>query len=140
MAIIPSNFDERVNALIVDLEGHDEWFYHESQMRTIYWWMARLKSIHEATAVYRSKGEKTRFIQAVAAGYKKMNERRIWEGLAVYQRFSKPSDSLKDSCERIFNEKGNWTAALSLKAPKEEQTNPPACKHCALHCGETKTN
>jgi hypothetical protein len=131
-----SIFQDRVSETISDLEGQDEMFYHDAQMRTIVWWIGRVKTIAAASAGIKG-AERRKFIQAVAEGYKKMPERRIYEALAVYQKFSKPSDSLKETCERIFQEAGSWSKALPSGKREEVAAEPPehTCNFICPKCG-----
>src|SRR5262249_10824204 len=101
--------------------------------RTIMWWAGRMKTLHVASAVFRTGPDRKKFIQAVAAHYPKLTERRIYEGLSVYKRFSKPSDSLQETCQRIFQEVGSWSNALPAKKEKEVEQK---CKNC-FHCPRT---
>jgi hypothetical protein len=129
-ALATTNFDERVALLVDDWKGQDEMFYHDRALRTIVWYVGKVKSLEGAYAEIRS-GEKTRFMAAVAQGYG-MDLRRLQEAVAVYKKFSKPSDSLKETCERIFQEAGSWSRALPQKP--EKQLAEPSCSHCKQHC------
>jgi len=124
-----SIFQDRVEDIVKDLEGQDEFFYHDAALRTIYWHIGRIKSIAAASAEIRNGAERRKFIQAIGERYKKLPERRIYEGLEIYKRFSKPSDSLKETCERIFQEAGSWSKALPSGKKDEAEVEPPEHIH-----------
>lgn len=130
MSLTPSNqFEDLVEACIADLDGQDEMYFHDVAMRTIVWYIGKAKSFVHYSAEIRTT-ERTQFLEAVAAR-KKIKPRRLLEALAVYRREAKPSDSVLELSERIFQKYGNWTKALPPKPTKE--AIEPQCKNC-FHC------
>lgn len=135
MTNLPANhFQDAVEEVIKDLEGQDEMFYHDAQMRTIVWWIGRVKTIAAASAEIRNGAERRKFIQAVAQGYKKLPKRRIYEALAVYKANAVPSDSVLETSERIFQKFGGWSKALPSGKKDTAEVEPPKCSHhCEIH-------
>ena len=128
------HFEETVANLIDDWRGQDEMFFHDRAMRTIVWYVGRVKSLENALRDIK-KPDRRKFIQAVCNEYgeRGMTERRAYEAIEIYKRFSKPSDSLKETCERIFQETGSWSKALPGKKETAE-VEPPSCQHhCSIH-------
>src|ERR1035438_2308013 len=104
-----NHFQERVESLIEDWREQDEMFYHDRAMRTIIWYVGKVKSLESGCAEIRT-GERTKFMEAVARGYG-MELSRLQEARAVYKKYAKPSDSLMETCERIFQDAGGWSRA-----------------------------
>lgn len=129
------HFEETVANLIDDWRGQDEMFFHDRAMRTIVWYVGRVKSLQNALAEIK-KSDRRKFIQAVCNEYgeRGMTERRAYEAIAIYKAFSKPSDSLKETCERIFQTAGSWSKALPSGKKEMAEVEPPKCNHiCPIH-------
>jgi hypothetical protein len=124
-----SHFQDALTGLIEDWKGLDERFYHQRGTMTIEWYIRKVKSLLEFSADIRTK-ERTQFMEAACAGYG-MKPRRMYEALAVYEKYAKPGDSVRETCERIFREAGGWSKALP---PKKKTVEEPKCSRCPIHC------
>lgn len=131
-ALIPSHFEDAVASLIVDWQGQDEMFYHDKAQLTIYWYCGKVRSLEEALRNADIRAKTTQFMTATAQGYG-IELRRLQEAREVYRRFYKPSDSLKETCERIFQEAGSWSKALPPKPEKQEKVEPVCDHKCSIH-------
>jgi hypothetical protein len=134
---LTQHLQERVEALIDDWKGQDEMFYHSKAMTTIAWHFGKVRSLEVASAEIRT-GERTRFMEAAAQAYG-IDLRRLQEARQVYKHYYKQSDSLKETCERAFQDVGGYSKAIAkLAAPKiveQDGIVEPVCGHCAVHCG-----
>jgi hypothetical protein len=130
--ILPSHFQDAVQALLDDWRGQDEMFYHDKSMRTIIWYVGKVKSYLAAERDAEIRTHRQKFMEAVCAEYG-MQPRRLHEALAVYKKYAQPSDSLMETSERIFQAAGGWSKALPPKkeAEVEEQLT---CGRCPIHC------
>jgi hypothetical protein len=131
-AIIPSHFQDALEACIADLDGQDEMFFHDSAMRTIIWYVGKAKSIVHWSAEIRAQ-ERGKFLEAVAVR-QKVPMRRLQEAIAVYRREALPSDSVMETAERIFQKHGRWSKALPAKPEKQEEKVELVCGRCPIHC------
>jgi hypothetical protein len=130
---LDKHFDERVQLLLDDWRGQDEYFFHSRSMQTIAWHFGKVRSLEEALRPIRS-GQRQKFMEAAAQGYG-VEVRRLQEARQVYRHYFKPSDSLMETCERAFQEAGGYSKAVAkLAAPKEEKPVELKCGHCPLHC------
>jgi hypothetical protein len=132
------HFQDAVESLLEDWRGQDEMFYHTAAQTKIYWYCGKVRSLEQAMSSAEIRANRTKFLGAVAKGYG-MELRRLQEARAVYKKFYKPADSLKETCERIFQEVGSWSKALPAK--KEAEVEPPDdCQHLFIckKCGADK--
>jgi len=143
MSTLPAtHFQDAVEEVVKDLEGHDDDFFRERAKMTIAWWVGRAKSIEEASADFRNGKERRQFIKEVSARYVNregkplMPERRIYEAVEVYRRFAKKlhGDSVPEITNAIYEELGNWSKALPSGKKETAEVEPPKCNHhCSIH-------
>jgi hypothetical protein len=128
-----NHFQERVDLLIADWQGQDDFFYQSRSMQTIAWHFGKVKSLEQACAEI-GKGERTKFMEAAATGYG-IELRRLQEARQVYKHYHKPADSLMETCERVYQDVGGYSKAIAkLAAPKETVEEPKTCSHkCDIH-------
>lgn len=133
MNALTPQFQARVDSLIDDWKGQDEMFYHSRSMQTIAWHFGKVRSLDVASAEIRA-GERGKFMEAAAKAYG-IELRRLQEARAVYKVYYKQSDSLKETCERAFQDVGGYSKAVAkLAGPKPEKELEEACKHkCNVH-------
>jgi hypothetical protein len=131
MSNLPAKyFTEQVEALILDWKGQDEMFQHNKSQLTIYWYCGKVKSLEEVLKHADIRRKQTEFMEAAAQGYG-IQLRRLQEAREIYKRFYHPSDSLKETVERIFAECGTWSKALPAKA--EKVAEEACCHKCPIH-------
>lgn len=135
-AIVPAkHFEDAVNALVEDWKGHDSEFFDDMKLKTIAWHVAKAKSLVESADFRR--GNKKQFIEAVGRAYGR-EPRRIYEDLMVFNHYAKPSDSVREISQKIFDDVGGYSKAITKLAPPkpEPEDVEPVCGKCPVHCGK----